>query len=125
MPPSARMRTSPFSSVGHFRREHRNDVHLFVVGDEPFDDARLDVLENVRRVAVHRVGLAIVADDQEIVRRARPSAGLGACRNREGERRAARVSRDVLRHQPRDERNRDRAMTKQLVVERCSENAAP
>ena len=50
-------------------RQHGDDLHFLVVGDEPFHHARLDVLENVRGVAVHRVGLAIVAHDEQIIRR--------------------------------------------------------
>ena len=50
--------------------EHGNDLHRLVIGDEAFHHTRLDVFENVRGVAVHRVGLAIVAHDEQLIRRA-------------------------------------------------------
>ena len=59
---------------GHRRGQERHDGHLFVGGDQPFDHAGLDVLEDVRAEAVERVGLAVVADDQ--------AAGASAGRRR-------------------------------------------
>ena len=52
----------------HLAREERPDVHLLVGDREPFDHRRLDVFEDVRAEAVQRVGLAVVADDEQIVR---------------------------------------------------------
>ena len=53
----------------HVGRQQRNDIHILVRRRQPFDHAGLDVFEDVRAEPVQRVGLAIVADDEQIVRR--------------------------------------------------------
>ena len=72
----------------HFRRQQRHHPHPLVRRRQPFDDADLDVLENVRAEAVQGIGLAIVTDDQEIVgRRVRSGAAAAADGGNPGEHR--------------------------------------
>ena len=66
------VRSHTHAAVGkrrHLSCQHGHDVHALVVRHEPFDHAGLDILENVRRIAIHRVGLAIVPDNQQVIRR--------------------------------------------------------
>ena len=51
----------------NFGREHGYDLHLPIVADEAFHHTRLNILENVRGITVHRVGLAIVAHDEQVI----------------------------------------------------------
>jgi hypothetical protein len=60
-------------------RQNRHDVHALVCGHEPLDHTRLDVLQDMGRVAVHRVGLAIVTNDEQVIRRTR-AAGASCAR---------------------------------------------
>jgi hypothetical protein len=78
MPPSGPLLHTAVLERRNLDGENRNDVHLLVRRDEPLDDARLDVLENVRRVAIHRVRLAVVAHDEQVVRRSSAIGALGA-----------------------------------------------
>ena len=54
----------------NFRGEHRHDVHLLIARHQPFNDAALDIFEDVCRIAVHRIRLPVVADSEQIVGRA-------------------------------------------------------
>ena len=64
----------------HLACEQRHDVHLLVGRRQSFDDAGLDVFEDVRAEAIERVGLAVVADDQQIVGRRRTVPAAAATR---------------------------------------------
>ncbi len=73
--------TQPDAAVGerrHLARQHRHHVHVLIGDGQPFDDARLDVLEDVRAEAIQRIGLAVVADDQQVVRWQRGDRAPGA-----------------------------------------------
>jgi hypothetical protein len=63
---------------GHHLREDRNHLHLLVPDGETLGDADHRVFEDVRRKTVEGIGLPVVADDQERVRRRRGLAGSGA-----------------------------------------------
>ena len=123
MPPSGRSVTPPFSRVGTSRGQQRHDVHLLVGDRQPLDDAGLDVFEDVRAEAVQRVGLAVVADDQQFVRRRRrrPAARAHAerrprDRSRRRPRRLAWSRASSRRHDPRDQRHGNRAVREQPIV---------
>jgi hypothetical protein len=53
----------------HRRRKQRNDIHFLVGRGQPLDNAGLDVFEDVRAEAVQRIRFAVVADNQQLVRR--------------------------------------------------------
>ena len=105
----------------HLAREQRHHAHLLVGRRQPFDDAGLDVFEDVGAEAVERVGLAVVADDQQIVRwrrgggPTRRSCRAAAARPRAATPRRARRS----HHRPDlcNERHRNRAERQHAVVE--------
>ena len=92
--PSRRRRASttpPFSSVGTSDASS-GTTFICVVGDgQPLDDAGLDVLEDVRAEAVERVGLAVVADDEQVVGRGRGRRRLARTRRRAPARRKTHV----------------------------------
>ena len=122
------MTTPPFASVGISAASTGTTFIRSSVGDEPFDDADLNVLEDVRRVAVHRVRLAIVADDEQIVRRtvtprarSRRAARRRAQRRRE---RAPHAARSVIMFGARagPESTRNRAARRGIA---CSEKLRP
>ena len=72
----------PVLGSGNHLGEDGHRFHLLVPYREPLGDADHRVLEDVSREAVEGIGLAIVADDQELVRGRR---GLPGSRARESE----------------------------------------
>ncbi len=78
MPPSGRNVDAAVLERRDLGRQQRHDLHLLVGGHEAFDDAGLDVFEDVRAEAVERVGLAVVA--RRPADRWRRPAAPAACR---------------------------------------------
>ena len=67
-PPSGRRRHAAVLERRHLATRAAARFHLLVGDRQSLDHGRLDVLEDVRAEAVEGVGLAVVADDQQIVR---------------------------------------------------------
>jgi hypothetical protein len=73
----------------HLGSQQRLNGHVVVGDGQPLDDAGLDVLEDVSAEAVQGVGLAVVTDHQQPVRRCaavhRAAAAGGERRQRQEE----------------------------------------